>query len=120
MSKIATWLGPAPGAFRGHAVHFKVDPPMSQCRWNYDTDEEIVTPHEYIIVSAVQDVPFSSSGPETYIFPANAAGEIVDWGELPGSTRGYADVERVLRNEGYEITWAKEDSGQGSQESLGA
>ena len=55
---------------------------------------------KYIIVSAVV-APYSGS--ETYIFPANKKGEVIDWGELDGSFRGGLDHEQALRNAGYEI-----------------
>lgn len=55
---------------------------------------------EYVVVSA-NTVMFS--GPETYIFPADASGRIVDWGELDGSFRGDLDHEAALENAGYEV-----------------
>lgn len=55
---------------------------------------------EFVITSAVS-VPYS--GPETYIFPANEAGEVTDWGELDGSFRGGLDHECAIRLAGYEI-----------------
>ena len=48
---------------------------------------------KYVIVSAA-DAMFS--GPETYIFPANKDGEIVDWGELNGSYKGGYDHDKAL------------------------
>lgn len=55
---------------------------------------------QYIVVSATV-VP--SSGPETYIFPADENGKITDWGELPGSYRGGLDHAQALMNGGFEI-----------------
>jgi hypothetical protein len=54
----------------------------------------------YVIVSAAV-VPFS--GPETYIFPANEDGDVLNWGELDGSYRGGLDHEEALRGAGYEV-----------------
>lgn len=54
----------------------------------------------HVVVSATV-APYT--GPETYIFPANADGKVEDWGELPGSYRGGLDHEQALRNAGYEI-----------------
>lgn len=54
----------------------------------------------HIVVSATI-VPYS--GPETYIFPANADGTVADWGELNGSFRGGLDHEQALKNAGYAI-----------------
>lgn len=55
---------------------------------------------EYVVVSAVV-VPYS--GPETYIFPADENGEIVDYGELDGSYRGGLDHELALAQAGYAV-----------------
>jgi len=50
---------------------------------------------DHIIISAVT-APFS--GPETYIFPANKEGEIIDYGELSGSYRGGLDHDTALND----------------------
>lgn len=42
-------------------------------------------------------------GPETYVFPANSKGRVLDWGELDGSFKGGLDHEQALRNAGYEV-----------------
>jgi hypothetical protein len=55
----------------------------------------------YVVVSRV-NVPFS--GPETYAFPASPDGDVLDWGELPGSTRGPAAHESVLAAMGFKLT----------------
>lgn len=56
--------------------------------------------HQYVVVSAV-NVPFG--GPETYIFPADREGNIINWGELDGSFKGALDHSRALKNAGYEV-----------------
>lgn len=43
------------------------------------------------------------SGPETYIFPADKTGEIVNWSELDGSFKGGLDHEQALVNAGFEV-----------------
>lgn len=67
--------------------------------YDYDTEQNQKST-EYVIVSAA-NVYFS--GPETYIFPADEEGKIVDWGELEGSYKGGPSHERALRNAGYEV-----------------
>lgn len=47
---------------------------------------------DHVVTSAVS----AYSGPETYVFPANSDGEIVDWGELDGSFRGSFDHEKAI------------------------
>lgn len=69
---------------------YQLDPPLSG--------------HEYVVVSAAI-VPLS--GPETYIFPSDAAGTVTAWGELDGSYRGGLDHAEAMRRAGYEIGGAE-------------
>ncbi len=62
-----------------------------------------VGPTDHVIVSA-SDVPFS--GPETFIFPADAEGNVINWGEMPGSFRGSLDHAEAIRQAG----WADADT----------
>jgi hypothetical protein len=58
----------------------------------------------YVAVSAVPWVGSPGrSKPETYIFPTDAMGQVLDWGELPGSFQGGMDHARALKGLGYEI-----------------
>jgi hypothetical protein len=82
--------------FQGDARLFRLTPPVTVTDWA----DETTTLHEYVIVSATTAM---SSGPETYIFPANADGEVVDWCELHGSFRGGLDHEAALNGAGYTI-----------------
>jgi len=56
--------------------------------------------HRYVVASAVI-APFS--GAETYLFPADAQGEITDWDELPGSIRGTLEHGDAIEAAGYEV-----------------
>jgi len=76
---------------------YQVSPPMRTYYWD---EEETPDEFEFVIVSAAI-VPMS--GPETYIFGADPDGEIIDWGELPGSYKGGLNHKRALRDAGYEI-----------------
>lgn len=61
---------------------------------------QLAPPHkgvEYVVVSALRDY----AAHETYIFPANEDGHVIDWGELPGSYRGGTDMEKALNGLGY-------------------
>lgn len=49
--------------------------------------------HEYIVVSSV--AVFGE--PETYVFPANAAGKVIDWLEVEGSFKGGMDHSEAIR-----------------------
>jgi hypothetical protein len=47
----------------------------------------------HVITSAV----VAYSGPETYVFPSDASGEVVDFGELPGSFQGDLHHDIAIR-----------------------
>lgn len=83
--------------FTGTAKLYRCDPPMETEPWD---DEEEPERFEFIVASAA--VAFGT-GPETYLFGANEDGEVVAWGELPGSYRGGLDHERAIENAGYEV-----------------
>ena len=84
--------------FTGDARLYRVEPPISlDNEWDEDASDET---SEYVVVSAVVAM---FSGPETYIFPADADGRVTDWGELRGSFRGALDHEAALLRAGYEI-----------------
>lgn len=85
-----------PGA-TGVAHLYRLDPPIEQRDW----DDTLVATHEFVRVSATV-VPYS--GAETYIFPADSDGEVIDWSELDGSYRGGLDHAEALRGAGYEVT----------------
>jgi hypothetical protein len=82
--------------FRGIAHLWELDEPV-EYGWDYEEGEEKNTTR-FVVTSAV-DVPmlFGIGGDETYIFPADAEGNVLDWGELPGSYRGGSDHERAIR-----------------------
>ena len=54
---------------------------------------------DYVVVSAVVN-PLCH---ETYIFGSDKHGEVLEWGELPGSERDVYNHETVLNNAGYEV-----------------
>lgn len=56
--------------------------------------------HQHVVVSSVI-APYT--GPETYIFPSNAAGDVISYSELDGSYRGGLDHKQALENAGYEV-----------------
>lgn len=85
----ATDLGEVNDNDRADWRHYKLSEPYDVLDWQ---DLPVVTT-EYLIVSAA-DVPYS--GPETYVFPADANGKVVDRGELPGSFRGALDHARAI------------------------
>jgi hypothetical protein len=72
--------------YRGDARLYKLSPPLKGAR--------------HVIVSAVNAM---YSGDETYIFKADAEGQITDWLEMEGSFKGGLDHEKALRGAGYEV-----------------
>jgi hypothetical protein len=84
--------------WRGEAKLFRCEPPLEY----EDYGDEQKQQTEYVIVSAVNAM---FTGPETYIFPANAEGEITDWSELDGSYRGGHGHAEALENAGYSVEY---------------
>ena len=82
-----------------HIKDIKSDGPASQALYKLDPPLEDYDgkPREFVVVSAVT----TYSGPETYLFPANESGKIVDWGEMGGSYRGGLSHQQALENAGY-------------------
>lgn len=79
--------------FVGHASLYGVLPGVA-----YDADGVTHTTN-YVIVSAVHDHPIH----ETYIFPADESGSVIDWGELDGSLRGTTSHRKALEGAGYKL-----------------
>ena len=89
--------------YTGVAYLCHLDPPLAREAWS---EEDQPPSYEHVVVSATVA---SYSGPETYIFGADEAGEVAAWGELPGSYRGGLDHEEALRGAGYDhIVWEQE------------
>lgn len=82
------------GRSKGQAKLWKVEPPVE-----YGYGDEMKTT-SYIATSAVI-VPYS--GAETYVFPCDADGRVLNWAELDGSYRGGLDHLEAIRGAGYEI-----------------
>ena len=73
-------------SFRTGACVYHVDPPIEG--------------YQYVFVSQVNAM---FSGWETYIFPADEKGEVIDWGELDGSRRGCISPDDLMIELGYSI-----------------
>ena len=81
--------------FKGQASLYKLSE-----KAKYDDDKTTNKTTSYVICSSVVAM---FTGMETYIFPANKSGEVLDWGELDGSQRGTSSHEVVLKNAGYKL-----------------
>lgn len=77
--------------WRGDARLYKLSRPV---KYGYPVKRQT----SYVVVSAVT----TYSDPETYIFPSNKKGEVLDGTELPGSFRGGLDHRKALQGAGYE------------------
>jgi hypothetical protein len=84
--------------YSGDARLYELDEPIHWQMWK--DGEEVVRQALYVVVSATV-VMFS--GPETYIFPANKDGEVLNWIDLEGSFQGALDHAKALRRAGYKI-----------------
>lgn len=81
---------------KGEGRVFHLSPPLKPFRLDEEPDH---TGYEYVWVSAV----ITTTGPETYIFGCDKDGEVLSWGELPGSQRGILDINFVLAQAGYKV-----------------
>jgi len=59
--------------------------------------------NEYIAISAVDRFMVFSKITETYIFPANKEGVIINYGELEGSRKGIIKPSALLRELNYVV-----------------
>lgn len=81
----ATFVADVSAKFTGTAILFRLNPPLEGS--------------EFVVASAVT----TSLGPETYLFACDSTGKVKNWMELPGSSEGFLDCERAIKNAGYEI-----------------
>lgn len=99
----ATFIKDVSERFIGRAGLWRLSTPLCRERWEAvgaDEDDHTETVgYEYVIASAVVAM---FSGPETYVFGADEAGNVLDWCELPGSGRGFLSQQSALRDAGYE------------------
>ena len=72
--------------FTGHATLYRMEPPLDGC--------------EFVIASATNAM---FTGPETYLFPADADGRVIGWNEIEGSYRGGLSHAIALGRAGYSI-----------------
>jgi hypothetical protein len=94
----ATKLKNVSEEFTGEAWLYRLEPPhVKKPGFNGHKDETI----EYVVSSATV-APYGG-GPETYLFWADEAGEVLSWLELDGSFRGALDCDRAVRGLGYEV-----------------
>lgn len=92
-SKTATFVK-ALHDFTGKASLYKLSEPVKYYKSTSPSETN------FVIVSATRAL---FSGPETYIFPADENGYILNWGELEGSFRGALDHEHALMGAGFTV-----------------
>lgn len=73
-------------------ILYRLEPPLA-VDWPKD---RLIT---HVIVSGSEHPAFNIK--ETYIFEADATGEVMDWVELPGSFQGEINHAKALANMGY-------------------
>ena len=84
-------LGDLP-EFVGHASLYRIFPEVAY-------DDGMMHTTNYVIVSAVHDHLIN----ETFIFPADESGSVIDWGKLDGSLRGTTSHRKALEGAGYKL-----------------
>jgi hypothetical protein len=95
MTVTATFIKKLSG-FTGDARLYRLSAPV---RYDDHGDEDGEKKHtQYVVVSATGAM---FSGPETYMFPADPEGSILDWGEMHGSYKGDMNHERAIENAGW-------------------
>jgi hypothetical protein len=77
----------------GRAAIYKLSEPLS-------FREDRSCTHVFVSSTTVMGVP------ETYAFPADESGKVLDWGELDGSQKGDVSHEQVLSDMGYPLCTA--------------
>lgn len=78
---------------------FELSEEVAYSWWDFYTDEDRYETTKYVIISGISNL----WGTETFIFPANAEGEIVDWKQLDGSLYGMNSIDEVIRRNGWEL-----------------
>ena len=92
--KTATLLIDNLPGFNGHAALYRCEPPIEDYSWD---DEKKPEKRALVVASTA----YALGRPETYLFPANEAGEITSWVELPGSRKDITSHEEVFSLAGY-------------------
>ena len=77
--------------FTGSANLYELD---EYVKFDKTIDEEDGFFFNHVIVSGVAMAEFNTT--ETYIFPANEEGKVLNWMELPGSFKGEINHEKAL------------------------
>lgn len=90
---IATLIRRGLPGFAYHAALYRIFPEVA-----YD-DDGVMHTTNYVIVSAAHDHLIT----ETFIFPADESGSVIDWGELDGSLRGTTSHRKALEGAGYKL-----------------
>jgi hypothetical protein len=94
-------------------VLFKLSEPVN---YAYDCGlEKLKKQTDYVIVSALP-MACATFKPQTYIFPADENGEILDWNALAGSYRGGLSHQKALKGAGYEVVEKKFAQQRNAQE----
>jgi hypothetical protein len=83
------------GEFTRDAFVYEVTPPVQWRDFDFETDKEVELESSYVWVSSIAG--------ETYAFPCNWCGEVINWAELDMSKVGDWHPDAVLTKAGYAI-----------------
>lgn len=102
MGKTAYFMHRLHGGWHGEARLYRLSEPMTNA---YEGEEP--TSFNHVVVSTSSKVRL-----ETYIFPSDDEGNILNWLEQEGSFINYLDHEKALNNVGYEVVSEAEMEGE--------
>lgn len=96
----ATRLGSVNPGSVAQQIHWRLSEPVG---YGYEFDSLGVPKAMAITVFVVTSASLVFGTPETFIFPADDEGNILDWGEMDGSYRGGLNHERAILGAGWSI-----------------
>lgn len=101
MTITATLITPDLPGYQSDAALYRLSETQYVKVWDWVSGKEVNgTPYEYVVVSAVNAF---GMGNETYIFPSDDSGKVINWAELEGSYQGGLDHHKALRDAGWEV-----------------
>lgn len=70
--------------------------------YGFQKDDSVECNKTKYVATSATDVMLS--GAETFIFPTDENGSVLDWSEMEGSFRGSLNHEQAILNAGWEIS----------------
>ena len=84
--------------FNGYACVYKLSESVP---YNFDWDTDKYLDETLYVVISAANVPYS--GIETFMFPSDKDGNILDWGEMSASEKGTLSHQDIIDNTSWEL-----------------